>query len=309
MKQHTIKADITINGVGLHSGAMVHMTLKPAAVDTGIVFMRTDIAGDGGVIPARWDRVADTRLCTVIANEAGARVGTVEHLMAALRGCGVDNVIVELDGAEVPVMDGSAAPFVARIDETGLTAQGKPRRALKILREVTVREEGKFARLMPAVGSIFGGAIEFDHPSIGRQTREITLVNGNFRHDLADARTFGFLHEVAALRKNGLAQGGSLENAIVLDEDKVLNEDGLRYGDEFIRHKLLDAIGDLYLAGAPILGAYDADKPGHALNNQLLHAVFADQRNYRWVEVTSEAEAHSPVPYRAVVSSSRSART
>lgn len=281
--QHTISAEITINGVGLHSGAEVVLTIRPADTDSGIVFVRTDVTNRDNIVPARWDHVVDTRLCTVIGNEAGVTVGTIEHLMAALAGCGIDNAVIELDGSEVPVMDGSAAPFVEKIDEAGTRVQEAPRRAVKILKEITVEEGGKIARLLPAQGSFFGALIDFDHPSIGKQEMEMQMVNGNFRHDLADARTFGFLHEVEALRRSGLALGGSLENAIVLDEKGILNQDGLRYDDEFIRHKLLDAVGDIYLAGGPVIGAYQADKPGHAMNNALLRKLFATKD--AWVMV------------------------
>lgn len=291
--QHTIATEIFVDGIGLHSGAEVTMVLKPAPADNGINFIRTDVSGHNNVIPARWDAVVDTRLCTVIANEHGVSVGTIEHLMAALRGCGIDNVNIELDGPEVPVMDGSAAPFVEKIDEAGSLVQEAPRRAIKVLKEVSVEHDGKIVRLTPAIGSTFGGRIDFDHPSIGKQKYEIQLLNGNFRHDLADARTFGFAHEVEAMRQNGLALGGSLENAIVLDEHKVMNQEGLRYYDEFIRHKLLDAIGDLYLAGGPILGAYEADKPGHAMNNAILRKLFSTKDAYKIVDLFMEEQAGS----------------
>jgi len=283
--QHTLATATTISGTGLHSGAEVAMTLRPAGVDTGIVFVRTDVADRDNRVPARWDAVVDTRLCTVIGNRENVTVGTIEHLMAALRGCGVDNLLIEIDGPEVPVMDGSSAPFVALIDRAGLKMQSAPRRAIKILKEVSITEGDKTARLSPSPVSSFGGRIDFDHPSIGRQKLDIQLLNGNFRHDIADARTFGFLHEVEALRRAGLALGGSLDNAIVLDETTVLNNDGLRYYDEFIRHKLLDAIGDLYLAGGQIIGAYQADKPGHAMNNALLHKLFATRGAWKMVDL------------------------
>lgn len=285
--QYTLKSDAALTGTGLHSGADVRMVLRPAPADAGIVFVRTDVSGRDNVVPARWDRVVDTRLCTVVGNAAGVSVGTVEHLMAALRGCGVDNAIVELDGLEVPVMDGSSEPFVALVDSVGLAVQGAPRRTIKILREVSIESEGKVARLRPADGSYFSGSIAFDHPAIGAQMRDVQLLNGNFRHDIAGARTFGFMAEVEMLRRNGLALGGSLENAIVLDHEKVMNPDGLRHEDEFIRHKLLDAIGDLYLAGAVIEGAYESNRPGHALNNALLHKLFATQGAWMWVEEDS----------------------
>lgn len=286
--QQTLAKSIVIQGIGLHSGAEVRMLLHPAAVNSGVTFIRTDVTDRDNVVPARWDAVVDTRLCTVIGNKDGVTIGTIEHLMAALRGCGIDNVTVELDGPEVPVMDGSSAQFVAEIDAAGIRAQGAPRRVIKILKEISIEQDGKTVRLAPSVSSSFGGRIDFDHPSIGTQHYKIQLVNGNFRHDLADCRTFGFLHEVEALRRSGLALGGSLENAIVLDQDKVLNREGLRHGDEFIRHKLLDAIGDLYLAGAPILGAYYADKPGHAMNNAILHALFAAPAAWTWVDMPAD---------------------
>jgi UDP-3-O-[3-hydroxymyristoyl] N-acetylglucosamine deacetylase len=285
--QHTLKRQISLSGTGLHSGAVVSMTLRPAPASSGIVFIRTDVTDRDNVIPALWDRVVDTRLCTVIANAAGASVGTIEHLMAALRGCAVDNLFVELNGPEVPVMDGSAEPFVTLIDEAGLQPQDHPRRAIRVLKDVMVEEGGKSARLTPGEGSVFSGHIDFTHPSIGVQTREIRLLNGNFRHDIASSRTFGFLHEVETLRKHGLALGGSLENAIVLDDVSILNPDGLRHQDEFIRHKLLDAVGDIYLAGAPLLGAYDGHKAGHALNNALLRKLFATDGAWESVTVSS----------------------
>lgn len=283
--QYTLAKDIVIEGVGLHSGKPVRMLVRPAAADHGVVFVRSDLAVQDNTIPARWDYVTDTRLCTVIGNEAGASVGTVEHLMSALRGCGVDNALIELNGPEVPVMDGSAMPFVAAIEHTGLTAQAAPRRAIRILKPVTVEEGGKRVTLKPAQGSVFSGDISFDHPEIGTQRYETTLLNGNFKHDIAEARTFGFLHEVEYMRSQGLALGGSLDNAIVLDKTGVMNPDGLRFADEFIRHKILDAIGDLYLAGAPIIGAYDGSKAGHAMNNAILRALFAAPDAWEYVTV------------------------
>ncbi|MBI4030427.1 MAG: UDP-3-O-acyl-N-acetylglucosamine deacetylase [Proteobacteria bacterium] len=283
--QHTIGIPATLTGTGLHSGAEVTMTLHPAPVGHGISFVRTDVTDRDNVVPARWDFVVDTRLCTVVGNAAGVTVGTVEHLMAALRGCGVDNAIVDLDGPEVPVMDGSSEPFVALIDSAGLIPQDMSRRAIRVLKEVRVDVDSKIARLRPAEGSHFSGSICFDHPSIGAQMRDVQLLNGNFRHDIASARTFGFLAEVETLRKNGLALGGSLENAIVLDGQGVINPEGLRHEDEFIRHKLLDAIGDLYLAGGVIIGAYESNRPGHALNNALLRALFADQTAWEFVDI------------------------
>lgn len=282
--QNTIQKEITTAGTGLHSGAAINLALKPAPAGHGIVFVRTDLQGDNR-IPALWDKVTDTRLCTVIANQSGASVGTIEHLMAALRGCAIDNILIELDGSEVPAMDGSSKPFVDMIDKAGIAAQNAPRRAIRILKEVTVEEGDKTVTLKPAEEFIFAGEINFDHPDIGRQRYEIKLLNGNFRHDLADSRTFGFFHEVEMMRKAGLARGGSLDNAIVLDKDKVMNPEGLRHSNEFIRHKLLDAIGDLYLAGAPILGAYEGVKAGHAMNNAVLRKLFAIKDAFEVIEL------------------------
>ena len=293
--QQTVTSPIEFEGVGLHSGQQIRMVLKPAQIDTGIVFVRTDIHDKDNVIPAHWDLVVQSQLCTRIHNEDDVSVGTVEHLMAALRGCGVDNVVIEIDGPEVPVMDGSAQPFVDEIDLIGVSAQGKARRAIKILKTITVEENGKKVSLSPSAQSVFSGSIDFDHPVIGRQDYAITLVNGNFRHDLADCRTFGFLHEVEAMHKMGLALGGSLDNAIVLDHDRVLNNSGLRREDEFIRHKLLDAIGDLFLAGYPIIGEYYGEKFSHALNNQLLRTLFEDRDAWIFVDGATSAEQKAPV--------------
>lgn len=282
--QKTVQSEISITGVGLHSGKDIHLTIRPADADTGIVFIRTDVTDKDNVIPARWNSVVNTQLCTVIGNADGVSVGTIEHLMSALRGCSVDNAIIELNGAEVPVMDGSAMPFVERIDAIGVVEQSATRKAIKILKEVSVEKDGKRVTLAPANACVFGGEIHYDHPSIGVQRYETQLLNGNFRHEIAQARTFGFLHEVEWMRSQGLALGGSLDNAIVLDKETVMNAEGLRFDNEFIRHKLLDAIGDLYLAGHQILGSYDGVKAGHAMNNEILHALFADQSNYEIIE-------------------------
>ncbi len=282
--QHTIKKSIRTSGTGLHSGKPIALALHPAKAGSGVLFVRTDLQGDNK-IPALWNHVVDTRLCTVISNTSGASVGTIEHLMAALRGCAIDNVVVELDGPEVPAMDGSSKPFVDMIDKAGIAAQAAPRRAIRILKEITVTEEGKRVTLKPAEEFIFSGEIDFDHPDIGHQRYEIRLLNGNFKHDLADSRTFGFFHEVEMMRKAGLALGGSLENAIVLDKDSVMNPDGLRHSDEFIRHKLLDAVGDMYLAGMPILGAYEGVRGGHALNNNVLRKLFATEGAFEVIEL------------------------
>lgn len=283
--QSTLQKKITVNGVGLHSGKDIVLSICPARPNEGIVFVRTDVTEKNNVIPALWDHVADTQLCTVIANEDGVSVGTIEHLMSALRGCGVDNATIEVSGAEVPVMDGSALPFLELIEEAGVIVQPSPRRVIKVLKDVSVEQDGKRVTLSPAENSSFLGEIHFDHPAIGSQSFETQLFNGNYKHDIAGARTFGFLHEVEWMRSKGLALGGSLDNAIVLDPAGVMNPDGLRFEDEFIRHKLLDAIGDLYLAGMPIMGAYNGVKAGHAMNNAILKALFADKDAYEVIEL------------------------
>ncbi|PZQ48725.1 MAG: UDP-3-O-[3-hydroxymyristoyl] N-acetylglucosamine deacetylase [Micavibrio aeruginosavorus] len=305
--QHTIKTAIEIKGIGLHSGKTVTLRLVPAAADHGIVFKRVDMEEGKNVIPAVYDRVADTRLCTLISNEHGARVGTIEHLMAALRGVGIDNVLCEIDAGEVPVMDGSSKPFIDAIDSVGLLAQAQPRRAIKILKEIIVRDGDKMVRLSPSNVPVFAGRIEFAHADIGVQEYTLKLVNGNFRHDVSDCRTFGFLKEAEMLRAAGLGLGGSMDNAIILDDNGVMNPEGLRCSDEFIRHKLLDAVGDLYLAGGPILGAYEGFKAGHAMNNAVLHALFADTSAWTMVDMyvdiaETEAAVYTPIGAQAPVS-------
>lgn len=283
MMQHTLKNSVTCKGVGLHSGAQITMTLAPAEADSGIVYVRTDLTNQDNVIPAAFDSVVDTRLCTVIANESGASVGTIEHIMSALRAMNIDNVRIEIDGGEVPIMDGSAMPFVEMISEAGIQEQSVSQKIIRVLKEVRYEEGGKWVSLTPSAISSFDGVIDFEAPVIGAQKFSTSLLNGNFVHDIASARTFGFKHEVEAMQAAGLARGGSLDNAIVLTDTSVLNKDGLRFADEFIRHKLLDAIGDLYLAGAPIQGAYDSYKAGHYMNNMLLKELFSDESNYEIV--------------------------
>ena len=277
ISQHTLKSIAHVTGVGLHSGEKVQLWLRPAAPDSGIVFHRVDL--DPPVsIPASPEAVRETRLCTGLERD-GVRIATVEHLMSALAGLGVDNVHIDVDGPEIPIMDGSAAPFVMMMLEAGLEAQPAPRRFLKVLKPVEVREDDKWVRLEPYLGFRLEFSIAFDHPAISAsQTRAVVdLSEHAYPRFVARARTFGFVHEVELLRELGLAQGGSLDNAIVLDEYRILNPEGLRFPDEFVRHKILDAIGDLYLAGHPLLARYVAHKSGHALNNQLLRALMADR--------------------------------
>ncbi|MCH8237397.1 MAG: UDP-3-O-acyl-N-acetylglucosamine deacetylase [Proteobacteria bacterium] len=284
VNQRTLKSSISCSGVALHSGEKVSLTLNPADAGTGIVFKRTDIAGGGASIPAKWDRVVDTRMCTTIGNGDGVTVATVEHLMAALSGCGIDNALIELNGSEVPIMDGSAQPFVFLVECAGVVEQDKPRRVIRVLKSVSARDGGGEARLSPGSILSLDFKIDFDCDAVSRQTYSIGVINGSFAKELARARTFGFLHEVEALWAAGFAKGGSLENAVVVSGDKVLNEGGLRYDDEFVRHKILDAVGDLYLAGAPIIGKFEGIYSGHATNNALLRALFADPEAWKYDE-------------------------
>jgi UDP-3-O-[3-hydroxymyristoyl] N-acetylglucosamine deacetylase len=288
--QHTLNSAITIRGTGLHSGRTVRVHIAPAAGDSGIVFRRSDIVNADCDVPARRNNVVDTRMCTVIANDNDVRIATIEHLMAALRACGIDNALISLDAGEVPVLDGSARGFYDAIIQAGRLVQNAPRRAIKIVRPVSVSAPGRNASLRPAVGAKYTASIDFNHPVIGQQSCSIDLVNGAFDIQIADARTFGFLSEVHALQAQGLALGGSLDNAIVLDDSTVLNEEGLRFGDEFARHKVLDAIGDLYLAGGPIIGAYSGNCAGHSLNNALLHKLYATPDAWQAVDIYSDIE-------------------
>lgn len=285
--QHTLKQPVQLIGVGLHTGAETRLVIKPAAANTGLTFVRTDVTDRDNIVPARYDHVVDTRLCTVVGNKAGVTVGTVEHLMAALAACAIDNAVIELDGPEIPIMDGSSVQFIAAIEQVGRKGQTAPRKAIKILREVTVMDGDKMVTLKPSVGMRFQSDIQFNHPSIGFQSWSLDMLDGTFARDVANCRTFGFLHEVSYLRQQGLALGGSLENAIVLDQQAgtVMNPEGLRHADEFARHKLLDAVGDLYLAGGPILGMYHGVKAGHAMNNNILRALFAERDSYAIVDL------------------------
>jgi UDP-3-O-[3-hydroxymyristoyl] N-acetylglucosamine deacetylase len=282
--QQTLKAPIGCVGVGLHQGHRASLTFRPAPVDHGIVFRRTDIGVD---IPARFDRVVDTRLATVIADD-DARIGTIEHVMAALAGCGIDNAVVEVDGPEPPILDGSASPFVFLLDCAGVVAQEAPRATIAILRPVRVSDGDAFAELRPpgpgTAGLDMALSIDFPAVAIGRQALSLRLTPDTFRHELARARTFTLAQEIDQLRAAGLARGGSLENAVVVDQARVLNVTGLRMPDEFVRHKLLDAVGDLALAGAPLHGRFIAHRSGHTLNHRLLQALFADRS--AWQEIT-----------------------
>lgn len=275
-RQRTLKNSIRCSGISLHGGGKVAMAMHPAGPDTGIVFRRTDLPADEAVIEASWRNVVESQMCTALGNCHGATVATVEHLMAALAGCNIDNLLVEVDGPELPIMDGSASPFVFLLECAGIVEQEAPRRAIRVLKPVSVGNQNRSAALLPDSGFSLRFEIEYDDPTIARQECFIRLADGTFKSEISSARTYGFLAEVDALRAAGLAQGASLDNAVVVGDQGVLNEGGLRYRDEFVRHKVLDSIGDLYLAGAPLIGRFHGRCSGHRLNHQLLRALFAD---------------------------------
>ncbi|MEK9774893.1 MAG: UDP-3-O-acyl-N-acetylglucosamine deacetylase [Quisquiliibacterium sp.] len=299
LRQRTIKARVSTTGVGLHSGRRVELTLRPAAPDTGIVFRRLDLA-EPVDIPARAERVTDTRMAsTLSAADSGpaaqVKVATVEHLMAALAGLGIDNLYVDVTAPEIPILDGSAGSFVYLMQSAGLVEQGAAKHFVRVLQTVSVRDGDKWASLTPHEGFKLKFAIDFGHPAIDAtgQQFEVDFARTSFLREIARARTFGFVQDVETLRSIGLAQGGSLENAIVMDEYRVLNADGLRFDDEFVKHKILDAVGDLYLIGHPLLAAYSAHKSGHALNNRLLRQLLANPQAY---EVVSFEQRRSAPP-------------
>lgn len=285
-RQTTLRKSAVLSGNGVHSNSPVQVSLHPADADTGVVFVRTGLPEGGSRrIEAKWSRVSATELCTVLGDQALGSVSTVEHLLAAFTGLGVDNVIVEIDGPEVPIMDGSAAAFVAAIDRAGLRTLSVARRYLKILKPIRVENGRSFSELHPAEDG-FSLDVEIDYPSevIGRQRKTLELKPSAFRKEISRARTFGMLRDVEKLWKLGFALGSSLDNSIAVDEERILNPEGLRFADEFVSHKMLDAVGDLALAGAPIIGSYRAFCPGHKMNVMVLKALFADRTAYQIVE-------------------------
>ena len=281
-QQQTIGKPLSIKGIGLHTGAQVTMKLYPAKIDYGIKFIRKDIK-DNNVIEALWSNVSSTKLSTTISNQNGTSVSTIEHLMSALSGLHIDNIKIEIDGPEVPIMDGSSIKFVDLINQTSTQSLNKRRKILKVNKNIKVENNDSSVELKP--NNQFSIDFEIDFPSklVSKQSCQLQLVNGNYKTDIASARTFGFERDVDMLRSNGLALGGSLDNAVVVGESKILNSDGLRFKDEFVRHKILDSIGDLYLAGAPIQGYFLGNKSGHHLNNLLLRSLFADKNNYEYI--------------------------
>ena len=299
INQRTLKNVIRATGVGLHTGEKVYLTLRPAPVDTGIVFLRVDL--DPVIeVPARPGNVGDTRLSTTLEKD-GVRISTVEHLMSAFAGLGIDNAYVELSAPEVPIMDGSAGPFVFLLQSAGILEQGKPKQFMRITRTVCLEEGDKWVRFEPFDGFKVSFAIDFDHPVLqnSKQVATVDFSTTSFVKEVSRARTFGFMEELETLRDAGLAQGGSLDNAIVLDSFHILNEDGLRYEDEFVKHKVLDAIGDLYLLGHPLIGAFSAFKSGHALNNRLLRKLVEDED--AWELISFGEEETVPISFARTV--------
>jgi UDP-3-O-[3-hydroxymyristoyl] N-acetylglucosamine deacetylase len=295
IKQRTLKNVVRATGVGLHSGDKVYMTLRPAAVDTGIVFRRVDFA-EPVEIKATAHNVGDTLLSTTLV-QGDVRVSTVEHLLSALAGLGIDNCYIDLSAAEVPIMDGSAGPFVFLLQSAGIEEQGAAKRFVRIKKTITLKDGDRWARFEPFDGFKVGFSIDFNHPAFTKagSRAEIDFSTTSFVKEVSRARTFGFMKDIEMLRERNLALGGSMDNAIVLDDYRVLNEDGLRYEDEFVKHKILDAIGDLYLLGHSLIGAYYGYKSGHQLNNQVLRALMADTS--AWEEVTFQDPASAPISY------------
>ncbi len=304
--QRTLARKARLSGIGVHGGHPATVTVLPAPCDTGVRFVRLDVEDRDNLIDARFDGVTDTALCTCIGNDDGVKVSTIEHLMAALAGCGIDNALVEVDGPEVPIMDGSAKPFLAALLAAGTIEQDEPLRAIRILKPVSVSLGDKTAELLPAERFEIEYDIDFTDAAIGRQHRAERFTGDAFIRDYADSRTFCTLGDVEALRKMGFARGGTLQNAIVVDRGRVLNREGLRHRDEFVRHKMLDAVGDLALAGVPIIGRYRGVRAGHDMTNRLLRALFADPTAWRYEEIEDRglvaldhATHHAP-PRRAV---------
>lgn len=298
IKQRTLKRIVQATGVGLHTGKKVTLTMRPAPANTGIIYRRTDLNPPVD-FPADAKSVRDTMLCTCLVNEDNVRISTVEHLNAALAGLGIDNLIIEVDAAEIPIMDGSASPFVFLLLDAGIEELNSAKKFLRLKETVRVEDGDKWAELSPFNGFSLDFTIDFNHPAIDSSTQRYAMSFSaeNFVRDISRARTFGFMRDIEYLQSKGLCLGGSFDCAIVVDDYRVLNEDGLRFEDEFVRHKMLDAIGDLFMCGHNIIGAFTAFKSGHALNNKLLQAVLAKES--AWELVTFENEAQMPVAFRA----------
>lgn len=294
-RQTTLAREIHLTGTGVHSGAPVSLTLHPAEADTGLRFLVTKRGRVVAEIPAHVANVKNLTLCTVIGDDAGVTISTVEHLLAALRGLAIDNCYIEIDSKEVPIMDGSSCDFVDAIDRVGIRELAEPRKFIKVLKPVRVEEGDCWGQLEPHGGFRLDVEIDFPTPLIGRQRIAFEMSPGVFRHELSRARTFGFMSDVEKLWKMGLALGADLTNTVAIGEGKIMNREGLRYEHEFVRHKMLDAVGDLSLAGAPLLGAYSSYKGGHRLNSLVLQALFADASNWTWVQAPRTSKSRTPM--------------
>jgi len=303
--QHTLKESISFVGLGLHTGARTRITLKPCDDATGIFFRRKDVPAHQSLISARWHKVTDTRLSTNLSNRYGHSVSTVEHLMAALRLCGIDNLEIEIDGPEVPIMDGSAKPFVDTLMKIGTRTTNEPRNAVWINKAVEVRNGEHYALLLPDTQSRVTVSIDFKEQAIGAQTLTVNVDDPALRQDIAAARTFGFMDQIEGLRNKGLVLGGSLNNAILVDNDKIVNPEGLRSSDEFVRHKILDAIGDLSLVGVPIIGHYHAFKSGHFLNKMLISKLLNDKSAWSYISMKDFHQLHEKTPQQQVDTQAR----
>lgn len=297
IKQRTLKNTIRATGVGLHTGEKIYLTLRPAPIDVGIVFRRVDLS-PVVEIAAKLENVGDTRLSTTLV-KGGVKISTVEHLLSALAGLGIDNAYVDLSAGEVPIMDGSAGPFVFLLQSAGIKEQNSPKRFIRIKQPVLVQDAGKWARFDPFDGFKVSFSIDFNHPIFNSHSQEasIDFSTTSFVREVSRARTFGFMRDLEVLRERKLALGGSLDNAIVVDDYRILNEDGLRYEDEFVKHKILDAIGDLYLLGSSLIGAFNGHKSGHALNNQLLSALMENQNAWEMVTFEQDNVDAMPISY------------
>jgi UDP-3-O-[3-hydroxymyristoyl] N-acetylglucosamine deacetylase len=295
-EQKTFRNSIYCVGVGVHSGKKATMIFHPAPVDHGIVFRRTDVVGKDNLIPAKYNYIVDTRLCSCLGNKDGVTVSTIEHVMAALNAYGVSNALIDIDGPEVPIMDGSAADFVFLIESAGLIPQGVPQKALKIKKEVSLEQNNIKVSLKPSdeEGLFINFDIDFPSKAIGKEAFSLEMTKENFKEMISFARTFGFLKEIEMLRSMGLGRGGSLENAIVVDGDSILNPEGLKAKDEFVRHKILDAVGDLYQVGLPIIGIFEGHFSGHAHTNQLLRKLFEDETAYEIIDLNEEVAKYAP---------------
>ena len=277
--QQTIRKSFSLNGIGLHTGKKVKITVEPAKVNNGIKFIRTDLTKDN-IVSALWSNVSSTNLCTTISNENGVSVSTIEHLMSSLSGMHIDNANILINNLEVPIMDGSSLPFVEELENSGIEIQEIPRKIISVKKEIFVSNNDSYAKITPNKQFSINFEIDFESQLVSKQACQLQLINGNYKTDVSSARTFGFEKDVDYLQANGLALGGSLDNAVVVGEKNILNKEGLRFNDEFVRHKILDSIGDLYLAGKPIQGYFYGSKSGHFLNNQLLKELFSDKSNF-----------------------------